>query len=360
MTDLFETRMQMIPNAGVKIKNRSDLLLNKNFVHDVAQRRAVLYDWDSNKLDEVDIRFQYSQSYTINKDQVEYLVQFRPGYHPEQIYVRPDGVQQMGFFLDIPDDVGNINRWIIMGRNDVTQFVRYNVLKCNWVFKYIVDGTLYEQIGVLRDRNNYNSGVWSDGFVTSVENQAQFIVPTNAQTCLIDYDMRFMLSDNKVHPLVYQVSKRTDTFPVGIQKITLSQHHFDPHCDNVELGVCDYYSPITEHPDISDTPKVQEISISYTGTKPYLYIGGSSRVVTGTIYNTEGQEIVLDNYEWTFKLDNVDCSQEQLEDYFSLTINKNKIEISAKKDYGNVGKILTFILSYNDQQSQLNMEVVAS
>ena len=242
MDNLFLKRMSLFNSkVGEKLKNDSNLLMTKNFSHDVAYKKAILYDCNLNKLDEVEIKYQYSQNYTINKDQVEHLVQFPPLYHPEKIYKKEDGLERMGFYLDIPDDTGVNEKWLILGRNNSLQFVRYNVLKCNWIFKYINKGKIYEQLGVLRDRNNYNSGVWSDGFVTSVENQAMFIVPTNDNTELIDYGMRLMLSDNKKKPLVYEVTKRTDTFPLGVQKIVLSQDHYNEEKDNAYLGICDYH-----------------------------------------------------------------------------------------------------------------------
>lgn len=65
----------------------------------------------------------------------------------------------MGTYVDIPDDTGTYNRWLIVGRSDEPQFVKYNILKCNWTFKWIVEGILYECLGVLRARNSYNSGL---------------------------------------------------------------------------------------------------------------------------------------------------------------------------------------------------------
>ena len=67
---------------------------------------------------------------------------------------------------------------------------------------------------------------------TTVENQTQFIVPTNQETQTIDYNMRFLISDNKKNPIAWEVSKREDTFPVGITKITMKQSLFNPNTDN--------------------------------------------------------------------------------------------------------------------------------
>ena len=48
---------------------------------------------------------------------------------------------------------------LIVGRSDEPQFVKYNILKCNWTFRWIADGVIHECLGVLRARNSYNSGL---------------------------------------------------------------------------------------------------------------------------------------------------------------------------------------------------------
>ena len=70
-------------------------IMDKTFTNDLGYRRCKLYSRDMKLLDEnVEIKFQYSQSYTINKDQVEYLAQFRPGYHPERKFIDDDGIER--------------------------------------------------------------------------------------------------------------------------------------------------------------------------------------------------------------------------------------------------------------------------
>ncbi len=352
MSDLFFKRMSLFNNeVSEKIRKESNLLMEKNFANDAAFQMATLYDCNLNKLENIKLKFQYSQKYTINKDQVEYLIQFPPLYHPEKKYIQHDNIERFGFFLDIKDEAGETNKWLILGKNDSSQFVRYNVLKCNYIFKYIVNGKIYKQLGVIRDRNNYNSGVWSDGFVTSVENQAMFIVPTNDNTNLIDYGMRFMLSDNKINPLVYEITKRSDTFPFGIQKFVLSQNHFDPKLDNPYLGICDYYSSI-----IQEDTNTNNFALIYNGTKPVLYLGGSKRIITVDFFNNNIPEIVASN--WSFELNNIPKTIEELNQFFNIDFQNNQVLISAKKDFTMVGNILTIYFTHKNQKANLQLEVI--
>ena len=52
--------------------------------------------------------------------------------------------------------------------------------------------------------------------------------------------MRFLISDNKINPIAWEVSKTEDTNPVGITKVILKQDFFDPNRDNKELMIADY------------------------------------------------------------------------------------------------------------------------
>lgn len=284
----FLARMGVNNNSMCKaLLSHSDAIMNKTFERDANYKVGNLYDVNCKLLEEVEFKYQKSFSYSINKDKVEFLVQFRPKYHPEIKYVQEDGLERYGFYLDIPNDVEVPEKWLIFGKNETNSFIRYNVLRCNWTFKWIIDGVVYSVLGCLRNRNNYNSGVWSDGFTTSVENEAMFIVPSNQVTKTIDYNMRFMLSDNIIHPKVYEVSKVEDTFPAGIIKITLVQCHYDAEKDNALLKVCNYYDnailPVPE-----DTPEVSyKAELVFNGSTKIIYINGSTRVVTATVFDGE-------------------------------------------------------------------------
>lgn len=161
MSDILQKRMNMFGGIlGRKVRQSSNNIMNKTFTNDLGYKNGKLYDRNGKFLEDVEVKYQYSQSYTINKDQVEYLAQFRPGYFPEKKYLDNDKIERLGFYLELPNDNSGVDEmWLIVGRNDKNSFIRYNILKCNWTFKWIVDGIIYKQLGVLRNRNNYNSGV---------------------------------------------------------------------------------------------------------------------------------------------------------------------------------------------------------
>lgn len=330
-------RMELMGDSvGDRCRNNSDDTMNKTFRNDPTWRSAALYSQDMQLLEEdVDFKFQYSQTYTINKDQVEYLAQFRPGYHPEKKYKWPDGKERLGFYLKFQEkNSGTEETWLIVGRNDTNSFIRYNILKCNWEFKWIVNGEVFKCLGILRDRNNYSSGVWSDGFVTSVENQILFIVPSNNYTFNIDYDQRFILSDNPIHPLVYEVSKRVDTFPLGITKITLKQDHFNPNADDADSKLCNYYEGIPEH---SKSP--EQMYLECTGASNVLHIGGSEREVHIMYIPNSGVKRPV--FDWYLEYQGKHYTITKPPAYFHVKELPNSILISVDKNFSIIGTPIT-------------------
>lgn len=324
MLELYKKRLRASGNhMGEALKNQSDMIMNNTFTRDIAYRKCYIDNQP------VDAKYLVHTYYSISKDAVDYHLQFRPGVH-----------YPIGTYVDIPDDVGTYNRWLIVGRSDEPQFVKYNVLKCNWTFKWIVNGVVHECLGVLRSRNSYNSGLWTDFYSTTVENQTQLIVPTNEITQTIYYNMRFLISDNKTNPIAWEVSKLEDTFPVGITKITLKQDLFNPNTDNKELMIADYY----KNKVLDENPEKVEYEITYSG-KPNLKVGGSYK--TYSIPN-------IDFCAW--KITGIDTKN-----YQAITpYDSNQIKIKIIKDYNLIGSVFTLAAYKGDTLlDSIDIEVIS-
>lgn len=353
LSKVFDMRMtSKKQNLGQYMRKQSDLLMDRSFSRDVGYKICKLYDRNMNLLeDKVEVKFQFAQKYTLHKDQVEYLLQFRPGYFPEKKYKDTDNIERFGFYIEIPDDESGENEfWLIVGRNDTVSFKRYNILKCNWTIKYRIGDKIYSTLSVLRSRNNYNSGVWSDGFATTVENQIQFLVPTNSHTNLIDYDLRFMISDNPIHPIVYEVTKVEDCLPFGTKKITLKQTLYDPEMDNIADKICDYNTLIIPEDVELSNPNTLEIICS--GASHSLSIGGNARTLT-VLYNNEPIDGSLVN--WRFNFQNVDYSLDTISEVFNVTADNNVLKISVPDNRKLAGNIL--LVEAYDSSSLLSASI---
>lgn len=318
MFDLYKKRVSATGTfMGEALKKQADAIMNATFTRDIAYRKCFIDG------EPVDAKYIVHTYYTISKDAVDYHIQFRPGVH-----------YPIGTYIDIPDDIGEYHRWLLVNRSDEPQFPKYNALKCNWTFKWISDGVIHEQLGVLRMKLSYNSGIWADYRTVTPENQNQFILPTNTDTQKINYNMRFLISDNQEHPIAWEVSKIEDTFPPGIIFITLKQDLFNPKTDNKELMIADYYKS-------SILPSEEkETSITYNG-KAELKVGGGYK-----IFSVEG---IDDSFEW-------DISGIP-EDKYEYITEGNEIKIKVVNDYNLIGSVITLSLLSEGEQVLSSIEI---
>lgn len=385
MLEMYQKRMSFQgANIGDVMKRQSDKIMNESFKRDVDYRRAKLYDQNHNFLEEVDIKFKKNLNYSISKDAVDFLVQFRPLYHPEKKYtlypsdVDENGkpiVERLGFYLDIPDDTGDINTWLIVGKSDNNQFVTYNVLKCNWTCRWIKDRVIYECLGCIRSRNNYNSGEWSDGFVTSVENQAAIWLPTNDKTQTITYNDRFIISDRTVNPLVFHISKVEDMYPLGVTKFTLSQGHFDPTKDNAELKLANYYAseiePEKEEEIVipEEDVKVAYSKITLNSKKLTIPLGANKKTLKVTYYDKDGKETENINRTIWFlsgEQNGKTYTDEEIRNIFDVYFDSSssrELGIKIPKNdttYDLVGLVVTFTVNKGRRtESSIQLEVTS-
>ena len=323
MLDLYKKRMAATGSyMGEALKKQSDQIMDATFTRDIAYRKCYI---DGNA---VDAKYVVHTYYSISGDAVDYHIQFRPGVH-----------YPIGTYIDIPDDIGEYHRWLLINRSDEPQFPKYNALKCNWTFKWIDNGVIHEVLGVLRSRNNYNSGLWHNYLTTSVENQTRLIVPYNDVTKTLQYRKRMLISVNQDNPIAWEVSKVEDTYPPGVIYVTMTQDMFDPVKDNKELMVADYYETPVE--PLKDKDSVDIITqIKYSG-QPQVKVGGG--------YKTFSYEVVDNVYTW--RVSGLEENQ------YTIIQQNNKLKIKVVNDYSLVGSVITLSLLDKDNAVVSTLEV---
>ncbi len=191
---------------------------------------------------------------------------FKPGeeghdelvpYYRECFIDRYDADFPVGLFVSIPDSKKKYNRWLVVDRANVNdpQFPTYEILRCDYVFQWIHKGGKYQMPGVLRSQNSYNSGIWRDYMITSVEDQQKFCVSLNRDTEHLFYNIR-MLIDNRVEtePRSFQITKVNRIAPNGVARITLAQDNFDRHSDYVERDDDGRIMGMTSDPSMNSGP----------------------------------------------------------------------------------------------------------
>lgn len=186
-----------------------------------------------------------------------------------------------------------------------------------------------------------------------MDNVTSAIVPTNSDTVKIGYNQRFIISDPKRYPpVVYQVSKLEDTQPHGLTTFKFTQETFDPAHDNAELGICNYYdTPITpEVPDPS-TELQQTATITYSGTKPTVKVGGSAKTFTA-VFKDESTTVS----KWTVSDENGDISGNT---NYTIEYIGNQMKLKVAQNYNLIGTVLIVqVIGSDSSTAEVEIEVV--
>ena len=326
------------PTAGRAKKDHSDLIMENTWDRDIQSCTVYLYDYyhddqpaENRNLNspESKVKIPIDAKYIVNayqsdaKDQVSYHLQFKPfqecnvDYYEEVFHKRYKAEFPLGLFCDVPDEKGRYNRWLITERANTynPQFVDWSILPCDYRFQWIFQDEKYQMWGVLRSQNSYNSGVWRDYRITSIEDQQKFVVPLNRDSEKLFYNQR-MIIDAPVltEPRAWKISKVNRISPNGLTRITLAQDRFDQHRDYIELdddgdviGMwADYYLSTVPTDHDENPPQEETCIITYSGVKPELKVGGSYKTLTSTYYDADGNVEDKDVYEWKFKLNGED------------------------------------------------------
>lgn len=341
MFDSFRDRMMVQGGQmGKALKRQSDMIMDATFPRDIAFRKCYLQDKDTifpeqtiwsykqakdvytgraeydpkelKGFSPIDAKWLLHTYLSISKsDAVDMYLEFRPNVHGMNPNIR------VGAYVFIPNDLGKYELWMIVQRDDRPQFPQFYVLKCDLLLKWYIshdDVPNYEGVhmdigsyftwAIARTQSSYNSGVWTDYLTTSPENTKLAWVPTNDDTRTITYNHHFTISDNPYNRMGWEVSKRDDTAPIGVTKLTFKQEQAvetldDPSWVNTitdklsdtEHGInYDFFQPRTNDV-VQHTPADEQIAdnsiISFSGVKPNLKCGGSYKTYTANFYQNE-------------------------------------------------------------------------
>ena len=406
----FDKMKKIYPNnfsntLGQQIKEMSNEVFNETFSNNTTYRIGKIYDQsmkeildENNKPIELEFKLIKTKTYTVDKDLVEYWVQFKTGVNPEVEFDKSeDQRHRLGYYIDVWDDnTKQINKWLIVGK-DQSEFDRYNVLECNWWFEWLDhDRNYHKCLGCLRNQNSYNSGIWASDFSTSVEDQMKFIVPANDETKTIDYNIRFMLSDNDVYPKTYEISKVLDTFPIGTIKCTLAQTLYNQHTDlcgrdfeyfgdNDIHRVCDFFrSSIKPDEGLDNSGQTSGMWTLFNSSEQ-LYVYGYPQVITAVPENKDttiayNWKIFIDNEDVISELDNEysgeitdtfisnylkykngEAESYYLQDYFDISIDDDKHTFTIAAINKNMANYIIKIAIYDNKGKRFDaveMEVV--
>ena len=160
-------RVANAKNNGAKTigqiyKEQSDFLMEQTFFNDIQSKVCYIYDYfhddqpdknvgmtyENTTKTKIDAKFIVKSYQSMDKDQVEYYLQFKPSqqtefvegddlYYFETDYIKRYGSEDfVGHFVDIPDDKGIYHKWLICRKEPANQFVKYLILPCSYQLKW--------------------------------------------------------------------------------------------------------------------------------------------------------------------------------------------------------------------------------
>jgi hypothetical protein len=341
-------------NMSEMLRVQSNMVIEQTWDRDPNYRRVYVVKVDSGlpKVTElhelVDVKFNVETYQRLTSDEPAYLLQFRHGAEKHN----PDIA--VGSYVYMEDEDGDWKWWLLVALDERPQFRQYHILEANWTLKWIVDNKIYSCLAVQRYQNSYSSGLQSGSRITGVDDMTAIWVPTNVSTQTIGYNQRFLISDiGRTPALCYEVSKISDTSPVGLIKFTLKQDEFNSQTDNVDLMIADYWTSSVE-PTVSDVNEelVGDAAITYSGTTATIKVGGSFKTFTPAFRN---ESVTVD--KWTVSDENGDISGDT--ENYTIKYSGDKLQLKVALNYNLIGKILMIQLIGSDKSvAQLSVGVV--
>lgn len=373
------------PTLGEKLKSDSDLIMEATFDSDPQSKVCYIYDYAHDNEPEIkdhmtyenttktriDAKFIITQYGSISKDQVAYHLMFKPSqplefnegdelYYFEIDYRKKYDIPfPCSLYIDIPNEKGIYEKWLIINAEQGNQFIKYNILPINYRFEWVETSgqNRYKRRmwGCDRQQLSYTSGIWLDRYINSLDNVDKAYLPLNNITENINYvdensnNQRMIISAKTKYPLAWKLTKLENTKPLGLLQLTFSQTSFDQNNDYIEkdkdgniIGMwADYYKSTTPTDPDTPSPTPSTIYGKITASTSTIKVGGSYKTLTLKLYDAD-DNAVTDNYssatfDWTccIKGNETDDLSDKVTWLNGSLFNQKKIKFVDDRSYLN-------------------------
>ena len=376
---------------GQIYKEESDFLMEETWDNSVTSKTCYIYDYfhddfftdehgitrslaegmtyeNTNKT-KIDAKFIIKSYQSMDKDQVEYYLMFRPSqpvrfnegddlyYYETDFRKRYSATFPIGLWVDLPDDRGVYHKWLICRNEPANQFPKYLILPANyelmWVEKNNEKRIKRRMWCVLRQQMSYTSGVYVDRVFGHTDNQNKLILPMNSITEKFWYtdddskNMRVIVSALMENPTVWKITKCESASPLGLQKLTLYTNFFNEHTDYVNLETGEMYanyfdSEITPIDPSTPTTPPSSITAKISASTSTIKVGGSYKNLTVNLFNDSNEDITTEytdaTFTWTCSVDDEDWTDKVT---WRAGTEYNQKKVKFPNDTSTIGKILS-------------------
>ena len=383
---------------GQIYKEQSDWAMEETFWNDPQSKVAYIYDyWHDDQPDikdhmtyenttktRIDIKFIVKSYQSMDKDQVDYYIQFKPSekfefteddelyYYEKDFHKRYGADFPIGLMIDIPDDRGIYHKWLICRDEPANQFPKFLVLPLNYHLYWIEqDGDKRYKRNMwcaIRMQSSYTSGSYVDKVFSRPDNQTKLWFSMNSITEKFWYsdddtkNMRLIVSALIKTPITWRITKCENAQPLGIQKLTLYQDRFNDHTDYVDMETGEMYanyfdSEIAPTDPSTPTPSPSSITAKISASTSTIKVGGSYKSLTVNLYNDSNEDITTEysdaTISWSCSIDNEDWT-DKVTWRDGTEFNQKKLKIP--NDSSAIGKILTVKCTISKNNTTIESE----
>lgn len=399
-------RVANAKNNGAKTigqiyKEQSDLAMNQTWWNDPQSKVAYIYDYfhddqpeikdhmtyENTTKTRIDIKFIVKSYQSMDKDQVDYYIQFRPDakfdfteedelyYYEKDFHKRYGADYPIGMMIDIPDDRGIYHKWLICRDEPANQFPKFLILPLNYRLYWI------EQNGdkrykrnmwcAIRMQSSYTSGSYVDKVFSRPDNQTKLWFSMNSITEKFwysdddDKNMRLIVSAPLEQPVTWRITKCENAQPLGIQKLTLYQDRFNEHTDYVNLETGEMYanyfdSEIAPTDPSNPTTPQSSITARISASTSTIKVGGSYKNLTVNLFNDSNEDITTEyadaTFTWTCFIDNEDWTDKVT---WRAGTEYNQKKVKFPNSASTIGKILSIKCEITKDNLPIESEILS-
>lgn len=381
-------RVANAKNNGAKTigqiyKEQSDWAMEQTWWNDPQSKVAYIYDYfhddqpeikdhmtyENTTKTRIDIKFIVKSYQSMDKDQVDYYIQFRPDekfdftekdelyYYEKDFHKKYGADYPIGMMIDIPDDRGIYHKWLICRDEPANQFPKFLILPLNYRLYWIEqDGDKRYKRNMwcaIRMQSSYTSGSYVDKVFSRPDNQTKLWFSMNSITEKFwysddnDKNMRLIVSAPIKEPVTWRITKCENAQPLGIQKLTLYQDRFNEHTDYVNLETGEMYanyfdSEIAPTDPSTPTTPPSSITVRISASTSTIKVGGSYKNLTVNLFNDSNEDITTEyadaTFTWTCAIDNEDWTDKVT---WRAGTEYNQKKVKFPNDSSVIGKILS-------------------
>ena len=381
-------RVANAKNNGAKTigqiyKEQSDWAMEQTWWNDPQSKVAYIYDYfhddqpeikdhmtyENTTKTRIDIKFIVKSYQSMDKDQVDYYIQFRPDekfdftekdelyYYEKDFHEKYGADYPIGMMIDIPDDRGIYHKWLICRDEPANQFPKFLILPLNYRLYWIEqDGDKRYKRNMwcaIRMQSSYTSGSYVDKVFSRPDNQTKLWFSMNSITEKFwysddnDKNMRLIVSAPIKEPVTWRITKCENAQPLGIQKLTLYQDRFNEHTDYVNLETGEMYANYFDSeiaPTDPSTPTTPPSSTTarISASTSTIKVGGSYKNLTVNLFNDSNEDITTEyadaTFTWTCSIDNEDWTDKVT---WRVGTEYNQKKVKFPNDTSVIGKILS-------------------